>query len=235
MRLVGEKETVGTPIAEPLNGTLCGDPTALSVATRFAVAAPEVVAVKVIVSVQLAPAASEVPQVFPIKLNWLALVPENLYELTAIVVALLVLVTVSTCAAEVIPGAVAGKVRLAGEKDTVIAASTEPLNGTLCGDPWALSVATRDALAVPEADGVKVIDSVQLAPAASEVLQVFPLRLNSLALVPENLYELTETAVALELVTVSTCAAEVVPMLVAGKVMLVGENMSPEAAGTLMV
>lgn len=61
-----------------------------------------------------------------------------------------------------------------------------PLTGTLCGEPVALSVATRLALAVPVAVGLKTIDKVQLAPAASEVLHVFPLRLNSLAFVPEN-------------------------------------------------
>lgn len=67
-----------------------------------------------------------------------------------------------------------------------------------------MSVATRLALALPPTVGLKTIDKVQLAPAASEVLQVFPLRLNSLAFVPENRYVLTAIAVVLVFVTVST-------------------------------
>jgi hypothetical protein len=91
------------------------------------------------------------------------------------------------CAADALPDFVVGKLRLVGENETVAAESADPLNVTLCGDPAALSVANRLALAVPEAGAVKVIDSVQLAPAASEVPQVFPIRLNRLALVPEKL------------------------------------------------
>ena len=72
--------------------------------------------------------------------------------------------------------------------------------------------------------GLKTSDKVQLAPAASEVLQVLVEIEKSLALVPEKVYELTEIAVALVFLMVSTCAAEAALTLVEGKVMLVGEK-----------
>ena len=72
--------------------------------------------------------------------------------------------------------------------------------------------------------GLKTSDKVQLASAAREVLQVLVEIEKLLALVPEKVYELTEIAVALVFLMVSTCAAEVAPTLVVGKVMLVGEK-----------
>ena len=77
VRLVGEKASIGWVLPVPLNGTDCGDPVAVSVATRFAVAAPATVGLKPIVSVQLAPPARDDPQVFATSENSLALVPEK--------------------------------------------------------------------------------------------------------------------------------------------------------------
>jgi hypothetical protein len=59
-----------------------------------------------------------------------------------------------------------------------------PERMTVCGEPVALSVATRLAVAVPVAAGLNAIDSVQLAPAAREVEHVFAVNRKSLALVP---------------------------------------------------
>jgi hypothetical protein len=85
-------------------------------------------------------------------------------------------------------------------------------------------VATNLAETLPVAVGLKTSDMVQLALAARDVPQVLAEIENSLALVPEKRYELTEIAIALVFLTVSTCAAEAAPALVVGKVMLAGEN-----------
>ena len=47
-----------------------------------------------------------------------------------------------------------------------------PLNATVAGLPAALLATDKDALVLPAATGVKVTETVQLAPAASEAPQV---------------------------------------------------------------
>lgn len=169
----------------------------------MAEAEPVAEGLNAIVSVQLELAASDVPQVFATNENSLALVPEKTYDFTDIE-DVPVLETVITCEAEFDPTRVAGKVRLTGENVTVGGVPAIPLRGTGCGDPAALSVATRFAEADPETVGLKTIVSVQLALAASEVPQVLDSSENSLALVPEKRYELTEIGDVLVLEMVST-------------------------------
>ncbi len=106
--------------------------------------------------------------------------------MTEIAVVVLVLVTVTVWAAAISPGAVAGKERLLGEKETVGMGSPMPLRGTLCGEPVALSVATKLALALPGVLGLKAMERVQLALAARDVVQVEAWTKNSLALTPES-------------------------------------------------
>ena len=60
-RLVGFRVAIG-PIPVPVRLTCCGLPPALSVIFRVAERLPLAVGVKVTVNVQLAPAATEVPQ-----------------------------------------------------------------------------------------------------------------------------------------------------------------------------
>ena len=135
--------------------------------------------------VQLALAASDVPQVLAEMENSLALVPEKTYELTEIATAPVFLI-VNTCAAEAAFRFVAGKVRLVGEKAMVACEAPVPLNETDCGEPAAESVATSLAVAAPAAVGLKTMEIVQLAPAASDVPHVLAEIENSLALVPEK-------------------------------------------------
>jgi hypothetical protein len=59
-KLVGDSFAV-VPI--PLSGTFCGLPAALSVTLKAAVRVPEAVGLNLMLIVQLAPAASELPQV----------------------------------------------------------------------------------------------------------------------------------------------------------------------------
>jgi hypothetical protein len=79
---------------------------------------------------------------------------------------------------------------------------------------------------VPLAVGLKLSVKVQLAPAASDVVQVLALILKALAFVPVSRYEFTVTVVVPVLVIVMDCDAAVVPTAVAGNVMLCGEKVS---------
>jgi hypothetical protein len=167
----------------PVNGTLCGEPAALSVATRLALAVPGVLGLKAMERVQLAPAGNEFAHVEAWIKNSLA--PESVKN-GEMGVVVLVLVTVSVCAAAISPGAVAGKERLVGEKEIVGMGSPMPVRATLCGEPVALSVATRLALAVPGVLGLKAIERVQLAPGAREFAHVEAWIKNSFALAPKS-------------------------------------------------
>ena len=89
-------------------------------------------------------------------------------------VALPVLVSVTVCAALVVPTCWLAKVRLALDRETAGAATLLPLpvRLTVCGLPAALSVIVTLAVLVPVAVGVNVTLIVQLAPAGTELPQV---------------------------------------------------------------
>ena len=96
-----------------------------------------------------------------------------------------VFVTVTVSAVEVEPTAVGGNARLLGESEIVeVPLVPEPVNATACGEPDALSVTARLAVMAPTAVGSKATDSVQFAPTARDVEQVFPEIRNELALAP---------------------------------------------------
>jgi hypothetical protein len=78
-------------------------------------------------------------------------------------------VSVTVFAPLVTPMATVPKLKLVGESFAVVPV---PLSETFCGLPAALSVKLRAAVRVPLAVGLKVTLIVQLAPAASELLQV---------------------------------------------------------------
>jgi hypothetical protein len=100
-----------------------------------------------------------------------------------------VFLTVTTCAADVDPTVVDENVKADGERASVSVEALVPVpdNATICGEPAALSVASRLAVSVPTATGLNATDSVQLAPAARVVPQVFADRTKLLASVPLNL------------------------------------------------
>ncbi len=114
-RLVGERlatRAVLAPVPERL--TVWGLPLALSAMRRVAVRAPLAEGVKVTLTVQLPPAATELPQV----LVWAkspALVPVKA-RLVTLKAALPELVRVTVCAVLVEPTARLAKVRLVGER-----------------------------------------------------------------------------------------------------------------------
>jgi hypothetical protein len=71
---VAESVTTGAkPV--PLNAIDCGDPAALSVICTLPVRLPIAVGLNATLSVQLTPAATVAPQVFPVTIKSLALAP----------------------------------------------------------------------------------------------------------------------------------------------------------------
>ncbi len=90
-------------------------------------------------------------------------------------VAVPLLVSVTACAALVVPTCWLLKVSVVLERVTAgaVAATPVPVRLTLCGLPAALSVIDTVPVRVPVAVGVKVTLMVQLAPATTEAPQVF--------------------------------------------------------------
>ena len=137
----------------------------------------------------------------------------------------LVFFTVTTCAAVVEPTVVEAKVRVVGDTVTVRAAATPvPVRATVCGDPVALSVKEMAPVAEPAAAGSKSADTVQLAPAASVPVQVFVVITKSVEPVIAMVLSVAEAAPVF--LTVTDCAAVVVPTVVDAKVRLVGVKLS---------
>jgi hypothetical protein len=77
-------------------------------------------------------------------------------------------------------------------------ASPPPLNATVCGEPLTLSVIVSVPVRLPAAVGVKVMEMVQPAPAATLVPHVFVW-----AKSPEAAIEATVSAAVPELVSVT--------------------------------
>ena len=83
-----------------------------------------------------------------------------------------VFLSVTTCAADEEPTWVEVKARLVGERLTTGTPTPVPVSATVCGEPVTLSAKLSEAEAAPTAEGLKVIETVQEAPAASDVPQV---------------------------------------------------------------
>ena len=83
------------------------------------------------------------------------------------------LVSVTPCAALLVPTVCDEKVKPVGATVTAGAVAPVPVKGTVCGLPLALSAMDTDAVRVPDAVGSKVILMTQLADATRLVPQVF--------------------------------------------------------------
>jgi hypothetical protein len=120
--------------------------------------------------VQVAPAASEAPQLFDCP-KLLALAPVT--EMPVIVSAAVPgLDSVIGNAVADVPTRVLGNARGFG-LSTACGAVPVPVRAAVCGEPVALSTTEIAAPRPPTALGVKVAVIVQLAPAASEAPQLF--------------------------------------------------------------
>lgn len=174
--------------------------------------------VKVTLMVQELDALSEEPQLL-VRAKSAGLVPPSAM-LAMLNAAVPVLESVSVCAAEVLPALVLGKVMLVGESVAVgtAAATPVPVRAMDCGEFVALSVAETSAVSVPVVVGVKVMEMLQLAKAASVVPQVV-VSLKDEELLPVGCVSAVSVADAFPvLVTVTVCAALVWPTVVLGKV-----------------
>jgi hypothetical protein len=152
-----------TPL--PLSDTVWGLLVALSVIVRVPVRLPVVVGVKVTLIVQFGPAGTEVPHVFVCPKS-----PETTIEETLKAVGRL-FVNVTVFAVLEVPTASFPNDNDAG---VAVAWSTPfPASAVVCGLLFAPSVTVKVPVREPVAPGVKVTFTVQLAPAFSDVPQLF--------------------------------------------------------------
>ena len=96
-----------------------------------------------------------------------------------------------------------------------------PLSAIVCGEPLALSATVRVPVRVPAAVGVNLTEMEQLPPEATLDPHVFVS-----AKSPEAVMDVMLRADPPELVSVTACAALVVPWVCDAKVRLVGETVT---------
>lgn len=171
VRLVGERLTVGPSTPVPLRAITCGLSPALSVIVIVPEIAPLAVGMNVAAIMQLAPGATEAPQVVP-GLE----IPK--FALAAILVILNgrlpLLFSVTVWAVLVVPTSWLAKERLAGDRLTIGAPVPVPVRLIMWRLPAALSVMIMDPFIVPATLGENVTLIVHCdPPAATEVPQVF--------------------------------------------------------------
>jgi hypothetical protein len=169
--VAGVKTACGA-VPLPLRAAVWGEPVALSATLIAAANAVAEVGVNVTEMVQVAEAARVVPQVL-VSANAEALAPVmEIPEMFSVAFPGFERTVVS--AADVVPTAVAGKVRLLGVSTAcgTGAAVPVPLSDAVCGEPVALSATEIVAPNVAADSGVKVTEIVQVADAASVAPQV---------------------------------------------------------------
>lgn len=223
-RLVADRSTMA-PVPEPgpVSVIICGLPLALSVMLTTAERLPAEAGVNVTLIVQLAPAATEEPQVV-VSPKSPGLAP-NKPILTMFSTVLPVLVRVTDCAALVVPRFWLPKAKLLALRLTE-APVPVPVRVTVCGLPAALSAMVNVAVRLPAAAGVNVTLIVQVPPPASELPQVLVWE-KSPPLVPVTVM-LVKLKVALPLlVTVTVWAAAGVPTNWLPKVRMLEERPTP--------
>ena len=162
----------------PVSGTLWGLPDALSATPTEPDRVPAAAGVKVTLMVQLAPGARELPQVLVSAKSPVIVIPEIASG------AFPVFDSVALWAALVVPGAWLPKARLVGE-NVATGAAPVPVSDTPCGLPEALSATVSEPDRAPMAVGVKVTLTVQLAPEARELPQVFVSAKSPVVEIPE--------------------------------------------------
>src|SRR5207253_11341330 len=230
--LVGAEVTVGATLV-PVRDTDCGLPTASSVMFT-AVACRRVLAgVKLTLIVQLAPGATEpapVGQVLPAAKAKSAACAPVMVMLVRFSGAPPLLVSVTFCAALVVPTRCLPKALLVAESVAVGGVTPVPVSDTDCGLSAASPVMYAVAVQAPVAAGVKLTLIVQLAPGATEpapVGQVLPAaKAKSAACAPVMVMLVRFSGAPPLLVSVTFCAALVVPTRCLPKALLVAESVA---------
>jgi hypothetical protein len=198
---------------------VCGEPAAFETTETLPVAAPRAVGEKVTDTLQLAAAARLAPQVVPLTAN--GAVAAMLEMLSAAVPEF---VKVMARAAEVVPLVWLPKAREAGASATTGAgaAVAVPLNVTAAFPLLALEAIVSVALRAPVAVGANVMVTVQVPAAASGVaVAQVPPWVKSPAAVPVSVNPVKVSGADPLLVTVTVCAALVVPTVCEAKVLVV--------------
>ena len=185
-------------------------------------------------TVQLAPAARVVPQVFADCTNEVGFAPVNVTPaVSKVTVEELVFCTVITCAPDEEPTETSPHTSLVGLNvsggEPPPPVPPVPDRDAVCGEPVALSATESDAVSDPVRVGLNSTETVQLAPAARLEPQVVDDSRNELALVPVMLMPLRVTAEVPVSCTVTVCAAVVEPTAVEANVRLVGESVMVSA------
>src|SRR5207249_4957734 len=145
----------------PVRLTVCGLPEVLSVARRLPVRVPDAVGENVTLMAQFPPTAKDRKRVVEGKRS-------RLVESAVIAKAAEpVFVSVTVCAALVVPTVWLAKGSEAGESLAVVVdAGPLPVTPTVCGLPEALSVALKLPVRVPDAVGENVTLMAQFPPTA---------------------------------------------------------------------
>ena len=108
------------------------------------------------------------------------------------------------------------------------AAAPVPVKADVSGEPDALSATLSVAVAAPVAVGAKTTAMVHLAPAASELPQVFVV-LNTVASVPVSLIPVIDNAALPVLVRVAVCDELLLPSVTEPKVRVAGVSIAAGA------
>lgn len=207
----GESEAAGrgAGVAVPVRLVLCTETAALSVTASAPGKLPAVTGAKVTEIEQLAPAASDAPQL----LVWLNNPVGSL--VTAMLVMVSgeppVLLSVAVCAAEVVP-ATAVKLSEDGVSEATGGGGTGavPWRLTTCTKPPGFSLTTRAPGTSLGVSGEKVIENEQLAPTASDAPQLLVWLNNPFGSLDMEMLAMVRGALPV-LLSVAVCAAEVVP------------------------
>jgi len=214
----GERLTVAPELDDPPvpeSGMICGVLGALSNRLTCAVRVPEAVGVNFRLTVQLPPVATvpptpgQVPR--PPKAKSPLFVPVMVKALLIVRAELPVLLRVTNDTLLVLPTNTAPKFTEAGERLTTGPLEEAPVPVRLADRAVAPAVIPSAAVLVPVAAGSNVTLIVQLALAARLVLQVVDDTLKSALLVPVIAGVVRLTAAAVPFLTVTACAALVVP------------------------
>lgn len=166
---------------------------------------------------QFAPAATDVPQVLVCAKS-----PDVAIELK-VSAACPELASVTVCAALVVPVISEAKIRLVGEGVAAgVGATPVPVIETVCGDPLILSEIVTVPVRLPVAVGLKVTETVQAAPPAMLVPQVFVCEKS-----PDTAIELKVKAAEPGLLIATVCVVLFVPSVWDAKVRIVGDRRMP--------
>jgi len=169
--VIGLLGLFGAHFPLPLRTIVCGEPGALSVIVRVAVAAPPASGAKWPWIVQFAPAASIAPQLFSNE-NEAASAPVTpMSEMVWLVVP--VFIKDTNCKGLDFPTSTGPKDRVVAESATLVVLTPVPDRATDCGEPGALSIRVRAAVIGPKAAGVKCPWIMQVWPAARVDPQLF--------------------------------------------------------------